>query len=482
MPFSLVVPKSDKAQRTLLVAANNDFNKMTAPTHTGGDFYNYGGITRNVLLHTLPAATTIERVETFPISTSSLDVRVLLRGAATASVSLALSFDGGAAGTPKAYPVKGGVVEIPGVAVPQAKPWSLAEPNLHTLTVSAPELGADGVTVRFGLRVLAAEGGRLTVNGEKVKLKGYNRHTMWPDTGSALTLDQVQQDVALIKDVNANYIRGAHYPQDQRFLDLCDENGIVIWEETLGPGTRTSDFTDSYWLETQIIAVNEMVSASINHPAVFFHAFYNEGPSNDPKACPGYNASAAAIRRRTPMRPGQPQTRLVTWADNKGPKSVCLAHADVISFNGYPAWYDPILKPSECAKTWGPKVAWAKQHFPDKPFTISETGAGGIYEWKSNASDVKWSQGYQSEIVAADATFAMGNDHVSGLTIWQMTDIKANIGDTKECGACEYAPHPQNITVPWNCASSSDRCGRPRGENNKGGGEHNVFILSALRF
>ena len=108
------------------------------------------GITRNVLLHTLPAATTIERVETFPISTSSLDVRVLLRGAATASVSLALSFDGSAAGTPKAYPVKGGVVEIPGVAVPQAKPWSLAEPNLHTLTVSAPELGADGVTVRFG--------------------------------------------------------------------------------------------------------------------------------------------------------------------------------------------------------------------------------------------------------------------------------------------------------------------------------------------
>ena len=85
---------------------------------------------------------------------------------------------------------------------------------------------------------------------------------------------------------------------------------------------------------------------------------------------------------------------------------------------------------------------------------------------------MKWSQGYQSEIVAADATFAMGNDHVSGLTIWQMTDIKANIGDTKECGACEYAPHPQNITVPWNCASSSDRCGRPRGENNKGGGEH----------
>ena len=93
---------------------------------------------------------------------------------------------------------------------------------------------------------------------------------------------------------------------------------------------------------------------------------------------------------------------------------------------------------------------------------------------------MKWSQGYQSEIVAADATFAMGNDHVSGLTIWQMTDIKANIGDTKECGACDYAPHPNNITVPWNCASSSDRCGRPRGENNKGGGEHGRLRASFL--
>jgi beta-glucuronidase len=47
---------------------------------------------------------------------------------------------------------------------------------------------------------------------------------------------QVQDDISILKTLNANYVRGAHYPQDQRFLDLCDENGIVIWEETLGPG------------------------------------------------------------------------------------------------------------------------------------------------------------------------------------------------------------------------------------------------------
>ena len=54
-------------------------------------------------------------------------------------------------------------------------------------------------------------------------------------SGSALTLEEVQRDVKLLAKLNVNYVRGAHYPQDQRFLDLCDEAGILVWEETLGP-------------------------------------------------------------------------------------------------------------------------------------------------------------------------------------------------------------------------------------------------------
>jgi beta-glucuronidase len=478
VPFELVVPKSAKANRSLLVVANNDFSNETAPTHTGGDFYNYGGITRNVLLHTLPAVSYIGRVETFPTSTTHLDVRVLFGGADLAgAVSLSLAFDGATPTAPKKYPVKDGAVEMPDIAVPDAKPWSTESPNLHTLTVSAPALGDDAVTVRFGLRVLSVKGGRLAVNGDVVKLKGYNRHTMYPDTGSALTRAQVEADVALIVEANANYIRGAHYPQDQRFLDLCDEKGIVVWEETLGPGTTTSHFQDPWWMKHQLIAMHEMVTASINHPAVFFHAFYNEGPSNDEKACPAYNASASVVRQRTPMRAGQPPTRLVTWADCFTDKGLCFQHADVLSFNGYPAWYSseatdpqcwPTPTPACCALHWENKTEWAKTHWPDKPFTISETGAGGIYEW-TNTSAQKWSQGYQAAVVAADAEFAMGHQHVSGLAIWQFSDIKANIEATEKCGHCAYAPHPSNISVPWNCSSSSDVCHRPRGENNKGG-------------
>lgn len=81
----------------------------------------------------------------------------------------------------------------------------------------------------------------------------------------------MQQDIQLLKDVGANYVRGAHYPQDQRFLDLCDEvgglvgcapeagaaspvaqNGIVIWEETLGPGVSVQNLQDPYFMKYQV--------------------------------------------------------------------------------------------------------------------------------------------------------------------------------------------------------------------------------------
>jgi len=286
---------------------------------------------------------------------------------------------------------------------------------------------------------------------------------MWPDTGSALTLDQVKTDIKLLQTLGANYVRGAHYPQDPRFLDLCDEAGIAIWEETLGPSVSTKDLLDPYFMKYQIQAVNEMISASINHPSVIFHAFYNEGPSSDPKACAGYNASAEAIRNRV----GHPPTRLVTWASDKKTSDVCLGVADVISFNSYPAWYDHPGDLSEIEVFWNSQVNWVHMHYPGKPFLISETGAGGIFEW-DNATDPYWSQRYQAEVVQRNAQFAVSTSLVSGITIWQFSDIKANDQSTKQCGQCTYATHPPSLSVPWNCTYINEKCGRPGGENHKG--------------
>ena len=245
-----------------------------------------------------------------------------------------------------------------------------------------------------------------------------------------------------------------------------------MWEETLGPGTTLANMLDPYFMKSvcaavscrswcwhwhsrafrggtcryQLIAVNEMIDASYNHPSVLLHGFYNEGPNNQAAACPGYNASAATIRART----GSPPTRLVTWANNHLSADKCIAIEDVISFNSYPAWYvkaSCTTAPPKCISPaaasanesrhltsvallctrrydhpgdlsyiqqfWQQQVSWVRSNWPTKPFTISETGAGGVYEW-TNASDPRWSQGYEQEVVKRDAQFAVGNVNVSG--------------------------------------------------------------------
>ncbi len=192
------------------------FNKTLCPTCTGGDFYFFGGVIRPVVVTELPTAQPyyIERVE--PLTTDAtkglITVRVAFGGAPPASASLSLAFNGGVPGPATNAPVVGGVATLAGVAVPNAQPWRLGQGNLFTLTIVEAASG-DAFTTRSGLRVLGVAPGppaRLTINGETVKLKGFNRHHSWPDTGAAVTPEQEAVDLALIKELNVNYIRGGY--------------------------------------------------------------------------------------------------------------------------------------------------------------------------------------------------------------------------------------------------------------------------------
>ena len=76
---------------------------------------------------------------------------------------------------------------------------------------------------------------------------------------------------------------------------------------------------------------------------------------------------------------------------------------------------------NEPARFWRSMADWVHIHFPTKPFFISETGAAGVFEW-NNSTDPRWSQKYQVEVVERDAQFAMSNDNISGITIWQVCE------------------------------------------------------------
>merc|ERR1719295_597870 len=130
----------------LFIVSDNQYNKETAPTYTGGDFYHFGGLNRNVLVHTLPSSSSTKnyllRVEATPkdMSAMNIDVNVTFGAVFSTDTTASLEFEfNGDANSNSTYALNMKASQqwalIPSVAVPSAKLWSFDAPNLHTLTV-----------------------------------------------------------------------------------------------------------------------------------------------------------------------------------------------------------------------------------------------------------------------------------------------------------------------------------------------------------
>ncbi|CAE8584769.1 unnamed protein product [Polarella glacialis] len=238
-----------------------------------------------------------------------------------------------------------------------------------------------------------------------------------------------------------------------------DESGIAMWEETLGPSTTADNLQDwAHFMRYQLQQLDEMQEASMNHPSIMAWGFFNEGPSDNASACPAYAACAAQLAARDP-------TRFQTWASNKRTTDKCLEHASMISFNDYPGWYGAGREKTP-HDAWTASASFARANHPRKPFIISETGAGGLYEWSDNTTDVMWSLTYQTEILALDIEVALSNVNISGVSLWHFFDFKAD-DDAQACGPCQYLPNVTPPTCGW--YNMTPECSlRPGGVNHKG--------------
>ena len=129
----------------------------------------------------------------------------------------------------------------------------------------------------------------------------------------------------------------------------------------------------------------------------------------------------------------------------------------------YPGWYNEEGNIDECYKHWNEEADKVQKLWPGKPFLISETGAGAVYEW-NNDTNVQWSQMFQSEVVYADAFVALNNSLISGISLWQFGDIKANHEYYETKSGCNFHWYPDETIVSFVNIS----CHRPKSENNKG--------------
>ncbi|MEV4351980.1 glycoside hydrolase family 2 TIM barrel-domain containing protein [Actinoplanes sp. NPDC049596] len=182
------------------------------------------------------------------------------------------------------------------------EPWSAENPRLYPLRIST---GAETVTVDVGFRTVRVDGDRLLLNGRPLVFRGVNRHDFDPHTGRAVSREQMERDVALMKQHHINAVRTSHYPPDPYLLELCDKHGLYVIDEcdieTHGfslVGWRGNPSDDPAWAEVYLDRMRRMVERDKNAPSVVMWSLGNEA---------GWGRNLAANARwtaeRDPTRP-----------------------------------------------------------------------------------------------------------------------------------------------------------------------------------
>lgn len=414
-PFEVELPKSTDASRELVVMACNRFDYQTYPLHEiFFDFYAYGGIFRDVKLRLLPEGQLVEWVGIETVDYRNADVLVRIRPALPGQTFI-LTVDDKSVHSFTVDKLINGEFHAR-IRIPDASPWSPENPELHILKVGN---GTHSRSVNFGIRQVAAAKGQVLLNGKPVKLLGYCRHESHPQFGPALPLQQLVADLQLLRDLGCNFIRGSHYQQDPRFLDLCDQMGFLVFEESMGWGQKATHFTAPAFVEAQLKQTADMIESSYNHPCVIMRGFLNEGESDKEESRHCYESLIKLAREKDP-------TRLITYASNREERDLFLELVDVVCFNIYPGWYAEDRNNETPLGEIVPRIHRNLEHLRQrgiaaKPYIISEIGAGAIYGWRDPIC-AHWSEEYQREFLGIVCREVMDNPAIAGVALWQFCD------------------------------------------------------------
>jgi beta-glucuronidase len=415
----------------LVVLVDNLMDYDHCPLHLDHfDWYQFGGISRGVELHHL-GNTWIDdlRVTTVDINPPEIEVSITCVSIEPPGESeLKITWDGNTV-VEELITLSGSSRNITRrIQIPGAGLWSPEAPNLHRLHV---RLGNDDVRERIGIRVIRTNGKQLLINDEPTLLMGFNRHEIHPLFGhcqpDALLITDIQQ----LRDLGCNFVRGSHYPQDLRFLDLCDEVGICVWDEAIGWQHTAEHLTDPVFMDAQKRHINEMIRSAANRPSVIMWGLLNESHSHDNRNIQAYAELIEYIRGVDPTRP-------VTYASNHPFDDLCFDLVDIISINTYPGWYFGDI--SEMPDIVDGILDYLDNQLgTSKPIIISEIGAGAIPGWRDE-HEGRWTEQYQARLIEdVIRHLFMDRQRVSGLCIWLYNDFRTN-----------------------------DNVMRPRGFNNKG--------------
>lgn len=422
--FAVLVPDIAPGVHELAVLVDNSFSEASS-LHVPNDYYTYGGLIRPVIMEQIQGAF-IEQVMFRPYLVdeewnAEITVKVCNPTSEGREVEVDGTLDHDELFIGSVWIGPGETTSISKEYVfKNVKAWSCENPNLYPLALrlhTAGEAAADDLIERVGFRTVEAQGGAILLNGEPVILRGFNRHEDHPMAGAALPVSLMVRDLELIRDMNANAVRTSHYPNDERFLDLCDEYGLLVWEENHARGLSIEQMRNPNFIRQCEQVNREMVEQHYNHPSVIIWAILNECASDLEEGRVHYKRQLEQIRAMDGSRP-------LTFASHQRERELCFDLADIVSFNLYPGWYTDEDPGALCDQA----RSWADQNGGlGKPMIMSEFGADGYYGLRDSTAN-RGTEERQAMIMEQNLSAYTTKSYLSGMLIWQFSDCRVSEG------------------------------------------------------
>jgi beta-glucuronidase len=391
----------------VVAAVDNTRHEDGVPT-LQTDWWNYGGLTREVSLVELPEAF-IDQYD------------VHLERGESAEISGWIHVDGGHSGDKVE-------VEIPELgakaeAILSEKDradfhlsakglerWSPANPKLYKVRLSA---GQDAIDELIGFRTVETRGTEILLNGKPIFLHGVSVHAEAPyRTGRAYSDQDAETLLGWAKELGCNFVRLAHYPHDETMLRAADRMGLLVWSENPVYWALQFDNPKVYAKAEQ--QLEEEIGSSRNHAAIILWSMANETPNTEARtkfigllAERARELDATRLITAALLVRGEGNTKIV---DDPLGKAL-----DVIGVNEYVGWYEQHPESAD-------SMQWSIAY--QKPMIVSEFG-GGAKAGLHGGDQERWTEEYQANIYRHQIGMLNRIPQLRGMSPWALMDFRS---------------------------------------------------------
>ena len=371
------------------------------------DWWNYGGITRDVLLVDVEPV----YIEDYNLQLASLEGRLL---SFSVQLNKPLSGQQITLSIPELEIKKTLTTDAEGKAAlsMKAKPilWSPVTPKLYQVDI---QLGSESIRDEIGFRIIETRGKQILLNGNPIFLKGISIHEEKPNGGGrANSTADAHTLLSWAKELGCNYVRLAHYPHNEYAVREAERMGMLVWSEI--PVYWTIAWTNADTYRNAERQLTDMIRRDHNRCNVIIWSIANETPHSD--------ARDQFLSRLSQKARSLDATRLISMAmevtaanhhknrlqDNMN------QYVDVISFNQYIGWYRDVND--------APKMEWEIPY--DKPVIISEFGGGAKYGLHG-AKNQRWTEEFQENLYRENCAMLDKIDGLAGTTPWILKDFRS---------------------------------------------------------